>query len=74
MEIFKSIGDFVTMYPQVLILLAIWETCFKAVGLWKSSHNNQRYWFITILVVNSLGIVPAIYLKFFQKKTPAQIA
>ncbi|VVB81240.1 Uncharacterised protein [uncultured archaeon] len=59
------------MYEQMLIWLLpliIWEAIWKAIGLWKSARNNQLYWFIAILIVNSVGILPIIYLAFFQKK------
>ncbi|MCX6708102.1 MAG: DUF5652 family protein [Candidatus Woesearchaeota archaeon] len=59
------------IYEQMLIYLLpviIWEAIWKAVGLWKSARNKQLYWFIAILVVNSVGILPIIYIVFFQKK------
>lgn len=52
----------------LLVPMIIWDLVWKAVGLWKSSRNNQIVWFIFILIVNSLGILPIIYIAFFQKK------
>lgn len=51
----------------ILILVILWEAIWKGVGLWKSARNNQRNFFIAIFIVNSLGILPIIYLKFFQR-------
>lgn len=51
-----------------LIPLFIWEGVWKSIGLWKSAKNNQLKWFISILIFNTVGILPIIYLKFFQKK------
>lgn len=51
-----------------LIPLAIWEIIWKGFALWKAGRNNQPKWFIAILILNTVGIVPIIYLKFFQKK------
>jgi hypothetical protein len=48
--------------------LIIWELVWKGYGLWFSARNNQRNWFMAMLVVNSLGILPIVYLKFFQPK------
>jgi len=51
-----------------LIPLVIWEVVWKGIGLWKSAKNNQLSWFIAIFILNTAGILPIVYLKFFQKK------
>jgi hypothetical protein len=65
-----------TSYPilpelslQILAFLAvlmIWESLWKGIGLWKSGRNNQLVWFIFIFIFNTVGILPIIYLAFFQ--------
>ena len=58
--------------PAVLIVFfmiaAIWEMIWKGIGLWKAGRNNHLVWFVFILVFNTLGILPIVYLGFFQKK------
>lgn len=54
----------------LLIPLIIWEAIWKGIGMWKSARNNQLRWFIAILVLNTLGILPIVYIYFFQKKMP----
>ncbi|KKS69235.1 hypothetical protein A3A14_01640 [Candidatus Daviesbacteria bacterium RIFCSPLOWO2_01_FULL_43_38] len=56
--------------PIWVLPLVVWDLVWKGVGLWKASRNNQRYWFIALLLFNTLGILPIIYIKFFQKKHP----
>jgi len=51
-----------------LIPLMIWELIWKGIALWKSGRNNHLAWFIVILILNTAGILPIIYLLFFQKK------
>jgi len=48
----------------LLGLLAIWEIAWKGVALWQAAHCRQTYWFATLLVVNSAGILPIAYLIF----------
>lgn len=43
-------------------LAIVWELLWKGFALWKAARNGQRNWYIAILVVNSLGILPIIYL------------
>ncbi len=51
-----------------IIPLGLWELLWKAIALWKTGRNNQLYWFGFILILNTVGILPIIYLVFFQKK------
>jgi hypothetical protein len=50
------------------IALIIWEMVWKAIALWKCGRNNQLIWFILILVLNTAGILPIIYLLFLQDR------
>ena len=52
----------------LFVLILIWDVTWKAIGMWKSARNNQLKWFIAILIFNTAGILPIIYIKFFQKK------
>lgn len=53
----------------IIIILGIWSLIWKGIALWKAGRNNQLKWFIVMLILNTAGILPIIYLKFFQKKT-----
>ena len=52
----------------LLIPLIIWEAVWKGIGMWKAARNGQLRWFIAILIINSIGILPIVYLYFFQEK------
>lgn len=45
------------MLPFVLLDLVL-----KGFALWKSAKKEQNVWFIALLIVNSMGILPLIYL------------
>lgn len=64
---------------QWLILLAIlWTIPWKGVALWKAVKNNHKWWFIAILVINTLAILEILYIFVFSKRkvlsqeTPSQ--
>jgi len=63
--------DFLTTYP-IWLVVVIWEIVWKGIALFKCGRNNQPKWFVALLLLNTAGILPIIYLKFFQKK-PSQI-
>ena len=52
----------------IIIPLGVWELIWKGIALWKCGRNNQMKWFIAILILNTIGILPIIYLMLFQKK------
>jgi len=51
-----------------IIPLVIWDLVWKAFGMWHSARNKQPVWFFFIFIINSLGILPILYIYFFQKK------
>ncbi|MBU4502089.1 MAG: hypothetical protein KKA79_05830 [Nanoarchaeota archaeon] len=57
----------------IWIILLIWSLIWKGIGLWKAGRNKQIIWFLAILILNTLGILPIIYILFFQKKHPETI-
>ena len=48
-----------------------WSFIWKGLALWRAAKNSQKYWFMALLVVNTMGILEIIYLKFFAKKAAA---
>ncbi len=54
-----------------LSVAVIWETVWKGLGLWKAAQCQQRNWFIVILIVNSMGLLPIIYLIWFKNEAPS---
>ncbi len=69
-ELFLYNNPFDVLGPMmgVILVLMVWEAIWKGIALWKSGRNNQLAWFIAILVLNTAGILPIIYIAFFQKK------
>jgi len=59
----------------LLIVLVFWDLIWRGIALWKSARNGHKYWFIALLIINSVGILPIIYIVFFSKpKNKAQKA
>jgi len=52
-----------------LLLIAI-VIVLKGYALWNASKRNEKWWFIVLLIVNTMGILELIYLIFIAKKWP----
>jgi hypothetical protein len=51
-----------TVFLTCIITLAIWELIWKGIALWKSARNSHSAWFVCLLIFNTLGILPIIYI------------
>jgi methionyl-tRNA synthetase len=52
----------------IIIVILIWSLVWKGFALWKAGRNNQLVWFLFIFIFNTAGILPILYLLFFQEK------
>ncbi|MDO8517480.1 MAG: DUF5652 family protein [Nanoarchaeota archaeon] len=58
----------------ILLILTFWELIWKLIALWNCGKNNHLGWFIAIGVINTVGILPIVYLLFFNKKKAIKTA
>ena len=56
------------VFTPIFMLIIVWSMVWKGIALWKCGRNNQLVWFVVLFIVNTAGILPIIYLIFFQKK------
>ena len=47
---------------NLILILAVWESVWKMIALWKSARNKELAWFICIGVINTVGILPIVYI------------
>jgi hypothetical protein len=52
----------------LIIIVALWDVFWKGWALWRSAQRGQKWWFVALLILNTMGILPIIYLVFFSKK------
>lgn len=53
---------------KTLIILAIVDLVLKGFAMWRAAEKKEKIWFWVILVTNTLGILPGIYLYIRRKK------
>ena len=57
---------FNTILLSLILILVFWELFWKGIALWKSARNDQKKWFIAMLLLNTAGILPILYIYIFQ--------
>ena len=51
----------------LLLLLTVWSICWKGVALWKAGRAGSKWWFVILLIVNTVGILEILYIFIFSK-------
>ncbi|MDD3318232.1 MAG: DUF5652 family protein [Methanosarcina sp.] len=54
-------------FTVLFFILVLWEVFWKGIALWKAARESQKYWFIAILILNTVGILPILYIFLFKK-------
>lgn len=49
-------------WAVLLGVAALWELTWKGLALWRAGRRGQTTWFVAVLIINSVGLLPIIYL------------
>ena len=63
-----DINNLPIQWIVIIIVIALWELVWKGLALWKAAHNEHLAWFVIILIINSAGLLPIIYLLMHRNK------
>lgn len=55
-----------------IIPLALFGIILKGMALWRASRRNEKWWFLALFVINSLGILPLLYLLTHAPEQPTK--
>lgn len=70
-ELDQCSGPMACLIPVILILV-LWESIWKIIAMWKSARNKHLAWFICIALINTVGILPIIYILTHKKKAETE--
>jgi sorbitol-specific phosphotransferase system component IIC len=65
----QHFASMMTWLIPVIIILSVWELVWKCIAMWKAGRNNHLAWFICIAVINTVGILPIVYILLHRKKS-----
>ncbi len=52
----------------LVVVVVICEVILKGMALWRSAQNGHKGWFVVMLILNTAGILPLVYLLITQPK------
>jgi len=55
-------AQWIHVFGPALFVLALWSIFWKGLALWHSGRRGQPWWFLIMLVVNTVGILEIVYL------------
>ena len=58
-----------SIFIPIILVVVLWTAVLKGYALWYAARASQKWWFIVLLVVNTLGILEIIYLIWFRPKS-----
>jgi hypothetical protein len=62
-----SLEMFVEQNPLLALVILVWILIWKGLALWRAAQKKSKWWFIAILVFNTVGILEILYLFVFSK-------
>lgn len=51
----------------VILIVAV-DYVLKAIALWIAARKGSKIWFILLLILNTVGILPLFYIFYFSKQ------
>jgi len=62
----NTFGGYEITLILIILLITIWDLIWKMIALWKSARRDQKVWFVFLAIINSVGILPIIYLLVYK--------
>lgn len=57
----------------LIIILMVADLILRGLALYQSAKKEQKAWFIALLIINSVGILPLIYL-LLEKQAATRVS
>ncbi len=52
----------------IFLLIILWTLPWKGVALWKAAQRKDKWWFIALLIVNTVAILEILYIYIWSKR------
>lgn len=72
-NIFNLLNFGSPLEKTLFIVILLWSIFWKLYAVWYSARNNNKGWFIVLVLVNLFGILEIIYVFGVLKKSPKDV-
>ncbi len=66
----SSLGLASFLSSAIAIPLVVWSILWKGIALWKAARRDQLGWYIALLILNTVGVLPIIYIFLVAPRHP----
>lgn len=66
-EYFSMIAEQIGISVWLLGVVFAWGLAWKLIALWKSARKGSVAWFVVLALLNTVGILPILYIFVFSK-------
>lgn len=64
----NQLNSFIANNWVAFVIIMVWSLFWKGCALWTAGKNDQKRWFIALLVLNTVGILEIFYIFYIAKK------
>ncbi len=47
---------------RILAAVVVWDLVWRGMALWRAAKRREPIWFVSLLVLNTAGVLPIVYL------------
>jgi hypothetical protein len=62
--------QYIQINAWIFIVAMLWVLPWKGYALWTASKNNNKKWFIALIILNTFAILDIVYIFYVAKKKP----
>ncbi|MCF8331944.1 MAG: DUF5652 family protein [Bacteroidales bacterium] len=60
-------GNFLIENWFLLLIIGLWDLVWKLFAMYQAARAGHKAWYIVLFVLNTIGILPIIYLTKFAR-------
>ncbi len=57
-----------SQWVWVIVIIGLWTLPWKGIALWRAANQKEKWWFIILLITNTVAILEILYIFIFSKK------
>ena len=50
------------MFGSFFVIVMLWSLVWKGLALWRAAKRGEKWWFVALLLLNTMGILEIIYI------------